>query len=269
MPDPRFDGHLDAPSFIDRAGECVDCGRGSDHPNHDGRNPNGHFFNEGTPLLIDRTETMPPRVQTRATTSPVTKNTNEEAVLLDAEPTAIPDESWNEAVAALRKIKYPCARNLCATVLRFAPRAATVLELSTVMRYVHSRAGWSSTTTTTLCMLRKEGLAESELRDGRDKNGHPRVISYWSPTAKLRESFTEQPRGNQLLRFERERRISRLLADTPLEEKIRAKIEWHQQEIRRLATALDVLDEIGEEETAVSAPKEGDHLRGITEGERE
>jgi hypothetical protein len=45
MPDPRFDGSLDAPTFIDRGG-CSECGLSESHWNHHDANENGHLFTD-------------------------------------------------------------------------------------------------------------------------------------------------------------------------------------------------------------------------------
>ncbi len=68
MPDPRFDGSLDAPTFIDRVVFCTDCDKPARHRNHDGRNENGHFFNAGEPQIRDRL--VKPAIATPSPTRP-------------------------------------------------------------------------------------------------------------------------------------------------------------------------------------------------------
>lgn len=60
MPDPRFDGSLDAPTFVDRQAPCTDCGQLEGAYEHDERNADGHFYNTtSTPLLRPVLPTVP------------------------------------------------------------------------------------------------------------------------------------------------------------------------------------------------------------------
>lgn len=63
MSDPRFDGSLDAPTFVGQPDDCAECGRPAGHPNHDERNSNGHFFNSDDPLIAERTEEPAPMLK--------------------------------------------------------------------------------------------------------------------------------------------------------------------------------------------------------------
>lgn len=71
MPDPRFDGSLDAPRLVDRGQDavCTDCGQPESHRNHDERNEAGHFFNTSPRALVSQRAVTAPQSATARITA--------------------------------------------------------------------------------------------------------------------------------------------------------------------------------------------------------
>lgn len=195
MPDPRFDGSLDAPLLVDRA-ECADCGQRDGHPNHDGRNERGHFFNTGEPLIRERVmplavaKTTPVHAATLAS-APVEPDDELEPIEYeDDPPEPIPGPEWSAAIEAVGQVKDRSSCNVTAAALRYAPAAATARDLSIIVRHaadVHEFKATLNppTVSAALLSLRNAGLADSELRLGRDNAGVLRKLGHWWATEEL------------------------------------------------------------------------------------